>query len=189
MIFMINFIQLGTKIMNNEKYRLYLNEVRKNLDAPGKQLLSSPKSAYFWCSTTYIHVGDLDQSPLIGEPLNKSYGDHWLLAQFGIKARLRRHAVACQEIATLSPDSAGSPGGRVLKHVDARRITKAMALVLGEGCNAADACFRARPPGLPAQFGLASPKAPTFGATSCQAEACMRSRALIPNCAESQRSP
>ena len=69
MIFMINFIQLGTKIMNNEKYRLYLNEVRKNLTAPGKQLLSSPKSAYFWCSTTYIHVGDLDQSPLI-----RSYG-------------------------------------------------------------------------------------------------------------------
>jgi len=28
---MINFKQLGTKIMNNEKYSLYLNEVRKNL--------------------------------------------------------------------------------------------------------------------------------------------------------------
>jgi len=28
---MINFIQLGTKIMNNEKYSLYLNEFRKNL--------------------------------------------------------------------------------------------------------------------------------------------------------------
>jgi len=33
MIFMINFKQLGTKIMNNEKYGLYLNEVRKNLAA------------------------------------------------------------------------------------------------------------------------------------------------------------
>ena len=31
MILIINFIQLGTKIMNNEKYSLYLNEVRKNL--------------------------------------------------------------------------------------------------------------------------------------------------------------
>jgi len=31
MIFIINFKQLGTNIMNNEKYSLYLNEVRKNL--------------------------------------------------------------------------------------------------------------------------------------------------------------
>jgi len=30
---MINFKQLGTKIMNNEIYSLYLNEVRKNLTA------------------------------------------------------------------------------------------------------------------------------------------------------------
>jgi hypothetical protein len=50
MIFMINFKQLDTKIMNNEKYSLCLNEVRKNLAA------------------------NLDRSPLIGEPLNKSYG-------------------------------------------------------------------------------------------------------------------
>ncbi len=33
MIFIINFIQLGTKIMNNEKYSLCLNEVRKKLAA------------------------------------------------------------------------------------------------------------------------------------------------------------
>jgi hypothetical protein len=33
MIFIINFKQLGTNIMNNEKYSLYLNEVRKNLAA------------------------------------------------------------------------------------------------------------------------------------------------------------
>jgi len=39
MIFIINFKQLGTNIMNNEKYSLYLNEVRKNLAAPGKLLL------------------------------------------------------------------------------------------------------------------------------------------------------
>jgi hypothetical protein len=57
MIFIINFKQLGTKIMNNEKYSLYLNEIRKNLAAPGKLLLR--------CSTTYIPVGDLDRSPLI----------------------------------------------------------------------------------------------------------------------------
>jgi len=69
MIFVINFRQLDTKIINYEKYSLYLNEVRKNLAAPGKLLLPSPKSAYFWCSTTYIHVGDLDRSPLM-----RSYG-------------------------------------------------------------------------------------------------------------------
>jgi hypothetical protein len=39
MIFIIRFKPLGTKIINNEKYSLYLNEVRKNLAAPGKQLL------------------------------------------------------------------------------------------------------------------------------------------------------
>jgi len=33
MIFMINFKQLDTKIVNNEKYSLYLNEFRKNLAA------------------------------------------------------------------------------------------------------------------------------------------------------------
>ena len=45
--------------------------VRKKLAALGKQLLR--------CSTTgtpdrYVPVGDLDRSPLIKEPLNKSYG-------------------------------------------------------------------------------------------------------------------
>ncbi len=52
--------------MKNGKYSLYLNKVRKNLPAPGKLLLR--------CSTTYVPVGDLDRSPLIKEPLNKSYG-------------------------------------------------------------------------------------------------------------------
>ncbi len=60
--------------MKNEIYSLYLNEVRENLAAPGKQLLPSPKSAYCWCSTIgtphrYIPVGDLDRSPLM-----RSYG-------------------------------------------------------------------------------------------------------------------
>jgi len=69
---MINFKQLGTKIMNNEKHSLYLNEVRKNLAAPGKQLLR--------CSTIgtphrYIHVGDLDRSPLMRSYGYESAGD------------------------------------------------------------------------------------------------------------------
>jgi hypothetical protein len=54
---------------------LYLNEVRKNLAAPGKLLLPSPKSAYFWCSTTYIPVGDLERSPLIHSYGYASAGD------------------------------------------------------------------------------------------------------------------
>jgi len=33
MIFIIRFKPLDTKIINNEKYSLYLNEVRKNLAA------------------------------------------------------------------------------------------------------------------------------------------------------------
>jgi len=57
MISIINFRQLDTKIINNKKYSLYLNEVRKNLTAPGKPLLR--------CSTTYVPVGDLDRSPLM----------------------------------------------------------------------------------------------------------------------------
>ena len=48
--------------------------LRKNLAAPGKLLLPSPKSAYFWCSIIgtphrYLPVGDLDRSPLMS-----SYG-------------------------------------------------------------------------------------------------------------------
>jgi len=80
MIFLINFKQLGTKTVKCGKYSLYLNEVRKNLAAPGKLLLRSPKSAYFWCSTTgtpdrYIPVGDLDRSPLIHSYCYASAGD------------------------------------------------------------------------------------------------------------------
>jgi len=80
MSFIYKFKYLGEKSVIFEKYSLYLNEllwascpppfgpaelfkfvldelVRKNLAAPGKQLLR--------CSTTYIHVGDLDRSPLM----------------------------------------------------------------------------------------------------------------------------
>ncbi len=95
MTFISKLIFLGMKIMGIEIYSLYLNEFRKNLAA------------------------NLDRSPLIKEPLNKSYGEHWLPAQFGIKARLRRHAVACQEVATPSLNCAGSPAGRALKHASA----------------------------------------------------------------------
>jgi hypothetical protein len=51
MIFIINFKQLDTKIVNNEKYSLYLNEFRKNLAA------------------------NLDQSPLIHSYGYASAGD------------------------------------------------------------------------------------------------------------------
>ena len=53
--------------MDKEKYSLYLNDIRKNLAAPGKQLLR--------CSTTYIPVGDLDRSPLIHSYGYASAGD------------------------------------------------------------------------------------------------------------------
>jgi hypothetical protein len=116
--------------MKYGKYSLYLNEVRKNLAA------------------------NLDRSPLIREPLNKSYGDHWLPAQSGIKARLRRHAVARQEVATLSPDCAGSPEGRAQKHATAALQptprTKANAVAL----RLASTSFRTRsdPIGLVQKF-------------------------------------
>jgi len=63
--------------MNNEKYSLYLNEVRKNLAAPGKPLLR--------CSTTYIPVGDLDRSPLMRSYCYASAGDQpTLFAKFSL---------------------------------------------------------------------------------------------------------
>ena len=132
--------------MDYEIYGLYLNEVRKNL--------ASSANCSLRCSTTYIPVGDPGRSPLIREPLNKSYGDHWLTAQSGIKAPLRRHAVACQEVATPSPHCAESPKGRALKHASAALQpsprTKAIAFAL----RLASTCFRARrdPIGLVQRF-------------------------------------
>jgi len=65
--------------MNKEKYSLYLNEVRKNLAAPGKLLLR--------CSTTYIPVGDLDRSPLIHSYGYASAGDRpTLFARFPLSS-------------------------------------------------------------------------------------------------------
>jgi hypothetical protein len=60
-----------------------------------------------------------DRSPLMREPRSKTYGDHWLTAQSGVKARLRRHTSAYQEVATPDPDCAVSPEGRALKHASA----------------------------------------------------------------------
>ena len=116
--------------MKNVKYSLYLNKVRKNLAA------------------------NLDRSPLIKEPLNKSYGNPWLPARFGIKARLRRHAVACQEVATTSPNCAGSPAGRTLKHASAALQPSLRAKVITFGLRLASTCFRVRrdPIGLVQRF-------------------------------------
>jgi hypothetical protein len=105
---------------------------------------------------------------LIKEPLSKSYGDPWLPARFGIKARLRRHAVASQEVApkvgalaTPSPNCTGSPVGRALKHASAAS-PKAPTLVqpslrakaISFGLRLASTCFRARrdPIGLAQRF-------------------------------------
>ena len=109
---------------------LYLNKFRKNLAA------------------------NLDRSPLIEEPLNKSNGDPWLLARFGIKARLRRHAVACQAVATPSPNCAGSPAGRALKHASDALQPSARTKAIAFRLRLASTCFRARrdPIGLVQRF-------------------------------------
>jgi len=134
MTFSSKFISLGLNFVEIEIYSLYLNEVRTNL------------------------VANLDRFPLIKEPLNKSYGDHWLSTQFGIKARLRRHAVACQEVApkvgalaTPSPYCAGISVGRTLKHASAAS-PKAPTLVqpplrakaISFALRLASTCFRVR---------------------------------------------
>ena len=63
--------------MISEKYVMYLNEVRKNLAAPGKLLLH--------CSTTYIPVGDLDRPPLMRSYGYASVGDRsTLFASFSL---------------------------------------------------------------------------------------------------------
>ncbi len=123
--------------MNNRKYNLCLNKFRKNLAA------------------------NLNRSPLIKEPPSKSYGDHWLPARFGVKARLRRHAVAWQEVvpkvgalATPSPNRAGSPTGRALTHASAELQPSLRAKAITFGLRLASTCFRARrdPIGLAQRF-------------------------------------
>ncbi len=120
-----------------KNYIMCLNEFRKNLAA------------------------NVDRSPLIKEPLSKSYGDLWLPARFGIKSRLRRHAVACQEVvpkvgalATPSPNCAGSPVGRALKHASAVLQPSLRTKAISFGLRLASTCFRARidPIGLVQRF-------------------------------------
>jgi len=67
MTFSSKFISLGVNFVEIEIYRVYLNEVRTNLAAPGKLLLR--------CSATYFPVGDLDRSPLIHSYGYASVGD------------------------------------------------------------------------------------------------------------------
>ena len=97
-----------------------LNETRKNLTA------------------------NPERSPLMREPRSKTYGDHWLTAQSGVKARLRRHASACQEVATPDPDCAVSPEGRALKHASAALQPLPRVATIGFGLRLAATCFRAR---------------------------------------------
>jgi len=77
MSFIYKIKLLGSNTMDSEKYSLYLNEVRKNLAAPGNLLLRY--------STTYIPVGDLDRSPLIHSYGYASAGDRpTLFARFSL---------------------------------------------------------------------------------------------------------
>ena len=85
-----------------------------------------------------------ERSPLMREPRSKTYGDHWLTAQSGVKARLRRHASACQEVATPDPDCAVSPAGRALKHASAALQPLPRVATIGFGLRLAATCFRTR---------------------------------------------
>jgi len=135
MIFIINFKQLDMKFLNNKKYSLYLNEVRKYLPAK------------------------IDRSPLIEEPLNKSYG-----------VSASPEACRCK---AQSEGNGSSPWRGLHQSRRFRRRSRCMLQISPSGASSA----------IQTQRRL---KAPTFGTTSCQAPACLRSRALIPNCAGSQ---
>ncbi len=69
-----------------ENYSLYLNEFRKNQAALGKQLQR--------CSTTYIHVGDLERSPLIHSYCYASAGDRSTFADRDVGARAMQEQLA-----------------------------------------------------------------------------------------------
>ena len=85
-----------------------------------------------------------ERSPLMREPRSKTYGDLWLTAQAGVKARLRRHASAYQEVATPDPDCAVSPEGRALKHASAALQPLPRVATIGFGLRLAATCFRTR---------------------------------------------
>jgi len=106
--------------MDTIDHSMRLNETRKNLASnPGR-------------------------SPLMREPRSKTYGDLWLTAQSGVKARLRRHASAYQEVATPDPDCAVSPEGRALKHASAALQPLPRVATIGFGLRLAATCFRTR---------------------------------------------
>jgi len=106
--------------MDTNFYSIRLNETRENLASnPGR-------------------------SPLMREPRSKTYGDLWLTAQAGVKARLRRHASAYQEVATPDPACAVSPEGRALKHASAALQPLPRAATIGFGLRLAATCFRTR---------------------------------------------
>ena len=113
-----------------EKYNMYLIGFSKNL------------------------ASHFDRSPLIREPLDKSYGDHWLSAQYGIKAQLRSHAAACQGVATPSPYCAESPAGRALKHASTALRPSPRTMAITFGLRLAATRFRTRrdPIGLAQRF-------------------------------------
>jgi len=79
------FKKLGTIILIEGIYSLYLNKSRKNLTAPGKLLLH--------CSTTYIPVGDLDRSPLIHSYGYASAGDQSILFAIFLLSFVPYHAI------------------------------------------------------------------------------------------------
>ncbi len=116
--------------MNSVFYSKRLNETSKNLAA------------------------NPERSPLMREPRSKAYGDHWLTAQSGVKARLRRHASACQEVATPDPDCDVNPGGRALKHASAALQPLPRVATIGFGLRLAATCFTTRrdPIGLAPRF-------------------------------------
>ncbi len=71
MTFINKFKYIGENPVIFQEYSLYLNEVRKNLAASANcSCVALPSGRRI----ATIPVGDLDRSPLIREPLNKSYG-------------------------------------------------------------------------------------------------------------------
>ena len=106
--------------MDSIIFSMRLNETRKNLTA------------------------NPERSPLMREPRSKTYGDHWLTAQSGVKARLRRHTSAYQDVATPDPDCAVSPEGRALKHASTALQPLPRVATIGFGLRLAASCFRTR---------------------------------------------
>jgi len=101
-----------------------------------------------------VNLSPADALAIAREPLNMSYEDPWLPARYGIKARLCRHAVACQEVATPSPHRAESPVGRTVKHASAALQPLPRTKAISFALRLASTCFRVRrdPIGLVQRF-------------------------------------